>query len=212
MSAAADKSARPSQLRKELLTADADFGWRVLGLLNLFRLALATALLIGFIAIDEPKLVGHVRPGLAWRALIAMLAVGCVEMWCLYRRKPSVERQAPFLFTADLAVVVALIHASGGLSNGLGGLLIVSVGALGLLVPARQAFLFPAVATLALLGERGYAHLAGATETDQYAAAALLGILLFLIGAVVQLVRRRILETEALAEQRSVDLRNLVEL
>src|SRR5690606_16451697 len=125
---------------------------------------------------------------------------------------PSVERQAPFLFAADLAVVVALIHASGGLSNGLGGLLIVSVGALGLLVPARQAFLFPAVATLALLGERGYSHLAGAGGTAQYVDAALLGIVLFLISAVVQLVRRRIVETEALAEQRGVDLKNLVEL
>src|SRR5690606_39026615 len=174
MCAAANNSTRPSQLRKELLTADADFGWRGLGLLNLFRLALAAVLLIGFFVVDEPKLVGDVRPGLAWRALIAMLAVGCAEMWCLHRRKPSVERQAPFLFAADLAVVVALIHASGGLSNGLGGLLIVSVGALGLLVPTRQAFLFPAIATLALLGERGYSHLVGTTETDQYLAAAVL--------------------------------------
>ena len=212
MSAAADNSSRAAQLRKELLTADADFGWRVLGRLNLFRLTLAAVLLIGVFALDEAKLVGEIHPELAWRALIVMFAAGCIGMWCLHRRKPSVERQAPFLFAADLAVVVALIHASGGLSNGLGGLLIVSVGALGLLVPARQAFLFPAVATLALLGERGYSHLAGAGGTDQYVDAALLGIVLFLISAVVQLVRRRIVETEALAEQRGVDLKNLVEL
>ena len=212
MSAAAEKSAKSSQLRKELLTADADFGWRVLGLLNLFRLAIAAALLIGVFAIDEPRLVGDIRPELAWRALIVMLAVGCVEMWCLHRRRPPVERQAPFLFAADLAVVVALVHASGGLSNGLGGLLVVSIGALGLLVPPRLAFLFAAVASLALLAERGYSHLSGEAATDQYVAVALLGIVLFLISAVVVLVGRRIVETEALAEQRGVDLRNLVQL
>src|SRR5690606_25428174 len=113
---------------------------------------------------------------------------------------------------ADLVLVITLVHASGGLSNGLGGLLVVSVGALALLVPARLAFFFAALTSLALLGEQAYSHLAGATSLDQYVAAALLGVVLFLITAVVQLVRRRIVETEALAEQRGVDLRNLVEL
>src|SRR5690606_10445290 len=93
MSAVVEK---PSKTRKDFLTADADFGWRVLGLLNLFRLALAAILLVGFILVDEPRLVGDVHPALAWRALIGMLVVGCVEMWCLYKRSPSIERQAPF--------------------------------------------------------------------------------------------------------------------
>jgi len=209
MSAVVEK---PSKTRKDFLTADADFGWRVLGLLNLFRLALAAILLVGFILVDEPRLVGDVHPTLAWRALIGMLVVGCVEMWCLYKRSPSIERQAPFVLAADLILVITLIHASGGLSNGLGGLLVVSVGAIALLVPARLAFFFAALTSLAVLGEQAYAHLVGATSVDQYVAAALLGIALFLITAVVQLVRRRIVETEALAEQRGVDLKNLVEL
>src|SRR5690606_14160902 len=209
MSAVVEK---PSKIRKDFLTADADFGWRVLGLLNLFRLALAAILLVGFILVDEPRLVGDVHPALAWRALIGMLVVGCVELWCLYKRSPSIERQAPFVLAADLILVIALIHASGGLSNGLGGLLVVSVGAIALLVPARLAFFFAALTSLAVLGEQAYAHLVGVTSVDQYVAAALLGIALFLITAVVQLVRRRIVETEALAEQRGVDLKNLVEL
>ncbi|HEX6994550.1 MAG TPA: PAS domain-containing protein, partial [Gammaproteobacteria bacterium] len=209
MAAVAEK---PFKVRRDFLTADADFGWRVLGLLNLFRLALAAMLLLGFIVVDEPRLVGAVHPRLAWQALIAMLAAGCVEMWCLYKRRPDVERQAPFVFAADLVLVVTLIHASGGMSNGLGGLLVVSVGAVALLVPARLAFFFAALTSLALLGEQTYSHLTGVTDLDQYVAAALLGIVLFLITAVVQIVRRRIVETEALAEQRGVDLKNLVEL
>src|SRR5690606_4387692 len=209
MAAVAEK---PVRVRRDFLTADADFGWRVLGLLNLFRLSIAAMLLLGFILLDEPRLVGSVHPGLAWQALVAMLAVGCLEMWCLYKRRPGVERQAPYVFTADLVLIVTLIHASGGLSNGLGGLLVVSVGAVALLVPPRLAFFFAAVTSLALLGEQTYSHLQGVTDLDQYVAAALLGIVLFLITAVAQLVRRRIVETEALAEQRSVDLKNLVEL
>ncbi len=40
----------------------------------------------------------------------------------------------------------------------------------------------------------------------------ILGVVTFTIVAVTQLIRRRIVETEALAEQRGVDLKNLVEL
>src|SRR5690606_3926086 len=177
MAAVAEK---PFKVRKDFLTADADFGWRVLGLLNLFRLALAAMLLLGFMLLDEPRLVGAVYPRLAWQALVAMLAVGCAERWCRYRRGPPVERQAPFVFAAGLVLVVTLIHASGGLSNGLGGLLIVSVGAIALLVPARLAFFFAALTSLALLAEQAYSHLTGTTTVDQYVSAALRGIVLFL--------------------------------
>src|SRR5690606_22412608 len=101
MSATAEKLPKA---RRDYLTADADFGWRVLGLLNLFRLALAAMLLIGFVLVDEPRLVGATHPGLAWRALVAMLGVGCVEMWCLHRRFPAIEKQTPFVFAADLVL------------------------------------------------------------------------------------------------------------
>jgi two-component system, NtrC family, sensor histidine kinase PilS len=212
MSVVATKPGKPAPVRRDFLIADADFGWRVLGLLSLFRLALGAMLLVGFVVIDQPRLVGEVHPTLAWQALAAMLSVGGVGLGCVHRRAPSVAMQAPLLFAADLVIVVALIHASGGFSNGLGGLLVVSVGALSLLVPLRRAFLFAAVTTIALLGEQLYAHLTGVTSVEQYVAAALLGVVVFLITAVAQLVRSRIVETEALAAQRGVDLKNLVEL
>jgi two-component system sensor histidine kinase PilS (NtrC family) len=46
----------------------------------------------------------------------------------------------------------------------------------------------------------------------QYAPVGILSAAIFVIAAVVQLLRTRIVETEALAEQRGLDLRNLVEL
>jgi two-component system sensor histidine kinase PilS (NtrC family) len=50
------------------------------------------------------------------------------------------------------------------------------------------------------------------TGSAEYAPAGILGAVIFVITGVVQLLRRRIVETEALAEQRGVDLQNLVEL
>jgi two-component system sensor histidine kinase PilS (NtrC family) len=50
------------------------------------------------------------------------------------------------------------------------------------------------------------------TTSAQYAPAGILGAVIFVITAVVQLLRERIVETEALAAQRGLDLANLVEL
>jgi two-component system sensor histidine kinase PilS (NtrC family) len=105
-----------------------------------------------------------------------------------------------------------LIHASGGISSGLGGVIIVSVGTLALLLPTERAFLLAAVSTLVLLGEQTFAQLQGITTGAQFAPVGILGAVIFIITAVVQLLRTRLVESEALAEQRGIDLRNLVEL
>ena len=56
------------------------------------------------------------------------------------------------------------------------------------------------------------AQLDGAADSTAWGPAGILGAVIFVITGVVQLLRRRMVETEALAEQRGVDLRNLAEL
>jgi two-component system sensor histidine kinase PilS (NtrC family) len=192
--------------------ATQDFAWRVLILLNLFRLTVGALLLAIFYLVDQPRIIGETDFDLAWAALLGLLGVGCVELVLLQRRMPSASVQMVFQFAADLTAISLLIHASGGVSSGLGGVLIVSVGALALLVPTERAFLLAAIATLVLLVEQTLAQLQGITTGAQYAPAGILGAVIFVITAVVQLLRNRIVETEALAEQRGLDLRNLVEL
>src|SRR6185295_9120529 len=130
----------------------------------------------------------------------------------LQRRYPNAQVQTYLQFCTDLVGMTLLVHASGGISSGLGGVLIVSVGTLALLVPTERAFLLAAVTALALLLEQAYSQFQGTTTSTQFAPVGILGAVIFVITAVVQLLRHRIVETEALAEQRGIDLRNLVEL
>ena len=189
-----------------------DFAWRVLILLNLFRLAVAAMLIAIFYLVHGPRIIGEQSPDLARAALLGMLTVGVAELVLLYRRFPSTMVQLSLQFLADLAAVTVLIHASGGISSGIGGVLVVSVGTLSLLLNSERAFLLASMAALALLLEQTLAHFQGMTSGAQYAPAGILGAVIFVITTVVQLLRNRIVETEALAEQRGVDLRNLVEL
>jgi two-component system sensor histidine kinase PilS (NtrC family) len=144
--------------------------------------------------------------------LVALLLAGCVFLILLQRRQPSLAWQTYLQFATDLFAVTLLLHASGGVPSGIGGMLIVSVGTLSLLLRSERAFLLAAVTALALLGEQTYSQLHGMTTVAQYAPAGILGAVAFVITAVVQLLRTRLVETEALAEQRGLDLRNLVEL
>ena len=203
---------RPKPARGGAAADTGDFAWRVLILLNLFRLTIATVLLVVFYVVETPRIVGEADPNLAWAALLGMLGVGCAELVLLPRRFPGPTTQTYFQFGADLAAIALLIHASGGISSSLGGILVVSVGTLALVLESERAFLLAALTTFVLLLEQAVAQLQGMTTSAQYAPVGILGAAIFVITAVIQLLRTRIVETEALAAQRGLDLRNLVEL
>jgi two-component system sensor histidine kinase PilS (NtrC family) len=209
---AIDTQRANSAPRQATSSVTSDFAWRVLILLNLFRLSVGAVLLAVFYLVDAPRIVGETDDVLAWRALIGLLAAGCVFLVLLQRRAPGTRVQTYTQFAVDLVAVTLLVHASGGISSGLGGVLIVSVGTLALLLAAERAFLLASVSTLVLLGEQTFAQLQGITAGAQFASVGILGAVIFVITAVVQLLRKRLVETEALAEQRGLDLRNLVEL
>ena len=188
------------------------FAWRVLILMNLFRLLLGLILFTTYQLVSNPRIVGEADPELALAALLGLIAFSCIELVLLQKRTPAANVQVYLQFAADVIGITLLVHASGGISSGIGGLLVVSVGGLSLLVPVDRAFLLAALTTLALLVEQSFAQLRGLTAAAQFAPTGILGAVVFVITSVVQLLRRQVVETAALAEQRGVDLRNVVEL
>jgi two-component system sensor histidine kinase PilS (NtrC family) len=115
-------------------------------------------------------------------------------------------------FGFDLITIILLQHASGGIDSAIGGLLVISIGTLALLVPLDRALLMASVATFALLGEQSLALARGISDSAGFGATGILAAVIFVITGVVQLLRKQILEIQALAAQRGVDLQNLVEL
>ena len=201
-----------SGIKPETSPAPGDFPWRVFGLLNAFRFFIALSLLGFFLFVTDPRAVGEIEPALAAPTLIAMLAFAVIQHFLLPRRWPNLLLQTYGQFGFDLVTVVLLLHASGGIVSGIGGLLVVSVGTLALLVPLDRALLLASVTTFALLGEQTLAYRRDFTDITDFAGSGILAAVIFVITSVVQLLRKHIVETEALAAQRGVDLQNLVEL
>lgn len=202
----------PTGLKPELSPSPGEFPWRVFGLLNAFRLFIATTLLLTFYLVRDPRIIGDVEPAVAAATLISMVAFAVLELGLIGRRWPGLMAQTYGQFGFDLITVVLLLHASGGIVSGIGGLLVVSIGTLALLVPLERALLLASVATFALLGEQTLAYLRGFTDSGDFGATGILAAVIFVITGVVQLLRKQIGDVQALATQRGVDLQNLVEL
>jgi two-component system sensor histidine kinase PilS (NtrC family) len=191
---------------------ESDLKWRVLGTLNVFRVILALVLIALFFAGDEPRLIGDRYPAVFSATAAGYLVFAIITGLAIRGRWVSAAPQILTQIPVDIAAIVILMHASGGISSGLGGLLVIFVGAGSLILPYRMPAFFAAVATLAVLGEQLFSQMAGVSDTGNFTAAGVLGAIIFAISLAARPLARRIQFSEALAHQRGVDLANLSEL
>ncbi len=189
-----------------------DLPWRVIGLLNVFRLVVPMVLLLVFFFDAPTRSVGTLRPGLFLGICVAHFIFGIVCIHTIQRRWPKAEWQALLQLAVDTVAMVLLIHASGGMASGLGTLLVLPAGATATIVDPRRALLATSVITLALLGETAFAGLMGLSSSAEFLIAGLTGVSLFAITLLAIPFASRLRESEALVQQREVDIANLNEL
>ncbi len=189
---------------------EADLSWRMLAMLGVFRLLVAGGLILAFFLSSDPHMFGDRYP-LLFASTVSAYAVFAIatQLFIKSRRLPVAVIAAAALLV-DTLVTIGLMHMSGGLSSGLGGLLIVFVGVACLVLPAQWPAVMAAIATFGILGEQ---FLTQVSRGDpNFPAAGLLSALIFMMAIAAQSLGKRIQASEALARQRGVDLKNLSEL
>jgi two-component system sensor histidine kinase PilS (NtrC family) len=208
----ANKEIPAGVVRQQRPVEEPDLTWRVLGTLNVFRLLVAVLLLGLFFASGEPRFFGDRYPALFSATAAGYFVIAVVSGLAIRQRWVSAGLQALAQMTADIAAIVILMHASGGITSGLGGLLVVFLGAGSLILPLQTPAIFAALAVLAVLGEQFFSQLGGVSDTGNYPAAGILGAIILAVSTAVRPLAWRIQISEALALQRGVDLANLSEL
>ena len=196
----------------ERVYGDPDLAWRVLGLLNVFRLLVPTVLYVVLVLGDESSYLGSTLPGVFHGTLIAMYVAGVLSIAMLKRRTPDLRLQAYLHVAFDVAAVTLLMLSSGGTASGLGLLMIVPVGAVSLLVAHRTAILVAALATLAILTQQIVLVVGGGADASAFTQTGLLGGIIFIVALAAAPLAGRIRESEAMVRQREVDLANLAQL
>ena len=189
-----------------------EVGWRILITLNAFRLLISTGLLLLFTIESDPRFFGDAKPTLFAATAAGYLVFAILSAISLRQQWVARVILAATQLFADVVAIVLLMHASGGIASGLGGLLIVFIGAGALVLPMTVATSFAALATFAILGEQVFTAITNTAVEPNYPAAGILSAIIFAIAIATQPLARRIRATEALARQFGVDLKNLSEL
>lgn len=187
--------------------------WKPLRLLTFYRLILAGLLTTLAFSIPDSTALGIHYPNIYRIGCIGYLGFGLLAGFTARLRQPGYELQATTQILVDIGVLTLLMFASNGPASGLGILLLVSIAAGSILMPGRMAFLFAAVATLAVMGEQLYSTLLDpSARPDDFTQSGFLGLALFATAGLTYLLARRIHESEALARRRGMDIANLAKL
>ncbi len=202
----------PPPLAAAAAARGSDLAWRVVGLANLYRLLLPPVL-YGLQWVTRPTpTVGASDPRLFLFVCIVYWVLGGFMAFGGKGRWRS-RRALVFVNTAlDTAAICALLYCSGGVSSGLGILLVIPVGAMSLLAEGRASLAVAALAALGLLTQQILAVIAGNAQTYDYSLAGMLGAVVFLVALMAWPVSNRLRESEALVRRQEFDLANLAQL
>jgi two-component system sensor histidine kinase PilS (NtrC family) len=192
--------------------APSDLAWRVIGLLNLYRL------LVPLVLLSMQSLPGTgwelvpARPRLFVSACTTYFTAAVLLLIARRLHWSSLRIVALVNATVDALAIGFIVYASGGASSGLGILLVLPVFALTVLAGPRDALLIAAVAAIAILVQQVFTGIAGASVASDYVTAGVFGAVLFLVALATWPVANRLRESEALVRRQEVDLANLAQL
>lgn len=192
--------------------APSDLAWRVIGLVNIYRLLVAGGL---FAAAQSPDLrevlgIGSSVPFSIICAAYFFAGIGLIAL----RHAPFVGlRLLAFAHAITDSVAIAFVlWASQGVAGGLGILVLLPVGAMALLTGNRDALFMAAMASIAIQVQQLARDIAPGANEGGYVSAAILGAVIFMAALLVRPLANRLIQSEALVRRQELDLANLAQL
>ena len=188
--------------------------WGHLRLLNYYRGFLAllflTLFLNGWTELLIPK--QYYNPILFYWTTVTYALLCITFMVIIPKRIPNLTIQATTQLCLDVLILIAYIHASGGVRSGLGMLLIVTVSASSLFLPRIRTLLFAAFTSVVVLAEQLYSQYSIIGYEPAYTQAGILGILFFAFAYFTSSTYTKITQSEEIASQQSIELDTVVQM
>lgn len=188
--------------------------WGHLRLLNYYRGFLAllflTLFLNGWTELLIPE--KYYNPVLFYWTTVVYTFLCITFMATIPRRKPGLAVQAAIQLCIDTLIMIAYIHASGGIRSGLGMLLIINVSASSLFLPRIQTLLFAAFTSLAILSQQLYSQYTILNYEPAYTQAGILGVLFFAFAFLTSNIYSKLSKSEEFASQQSLELETIVQM
>jgi two-component system sensor histidine kinase PilS (NtrC family) len=177
--------------------------WTSLRYFSFYRVLVAAGFLGATTLIYESSLVlGSYSLGMFRYTAAAYLATGALLFVVLTRLRDLFNLQLSLHALADISAFTLLMHASGGMRSGLGVMVLIALIGAALLAPRRLAFLYAAIAAIALLLDQGLLEIAPDAPGADFFQAGMLAIAYFASAGVTNWLAERVTANEALARRR----------
>ncbi len=180
--------------------------WKTLAVYSLYRVTLATFLTTLYYLHVGPSLLGKSNSDLY--SLVSGIYMILTVLACIgvYYRWPKFPTQAQTQVFIDIVVLTLLMHASGGMSSGMGLLVAVALAAGGLLIGGRCALVFAALSTISLFAEQVYSDISHTFSTTSYTYTGMMGALFFALSLLALELAKRAEQSDAIAARKSMEL------
>ncbi len=208
---------RAGQSRAEGQAAVATQNWKLLEYFNFYRLTIALAAASIAITVGKFSPFGEAHPGLFLSTSIVFALISVTAVFSIHWRIPDYDSQAALLAFADVTLLTIIMHASGGISSGLGLMLVVAIAGTSLMLGKQLTIFYASLATIAVGLEYWWGWLTGGKAADaemlqDFPQVGLFGVGLFATAFFGYLLANRLRATEELAQSRGVDVANLTQL
>jgi two-component system sensor histidine kinase PilS (NtrC family) len=181
---------------------------------NIYRIVLPLVLLVTYLSNPERTVLGEVNPTLFLQVSIAYIAFGVVVISLFTAAIKAINAQHFLTGTLilDILATTLIIYSCGGISSGLGLLIIVTVASGSILIRGRISTFLAAVAALSIIYSELYLALSIESGPAQFVQTGILGAILFATSLYIQAVTDRIYKTALIADQQAKSIADLEKL
>ncbi len=182
--------------------------WGSLFYFNVYRVIVAAVLMLAAVLFPD-AVFGARNPALYVYSGIAYLMCTALFFAGIRSRRPAFNTQIAMQVCADVLFVSLLTYASGGVSSGLGLLLLASLAAAGIISRGRMTLFFASLASIAVLLEHIFDTVYRDGAIHFFVQAGLLSVGYFATAWLAHTLARYTKASEQLAAQREVDLASM---
>jgi two-component system sensor histidine kinase PilS (NtrC family) len=186
--------------------------WRTLWVFCGYRVVMALFVVAAFAFLNRFFNLGTLAPTVIVPTLALYTVFSLALLAPARMREPRITVQVTAGVLLDVAAIVMLMYASGGIRSGLGVMLLVTLAAAGLITRGRLAYFYAATAAIAVLVEQAFQIWGHDAAPQDFLQSGLTSVAFFATAALATTLARYARTSEQIAEERKIDLANLSQI
>lgn len=180
-----------------------------INILNIFRFVLSVVFIFSYLYLSKDSIWQGGYAILTFKLSIAYLIFSIFILLISPLKSDVYRLSLPLQITADIVFIILFMLAAGGITSGLGLLLVIIIVIASLASNGRLSLFYAAIATIGLLLEHSYQILEENLSAATYTQPVMLSLSCFATAWLAYSLAKRMQHSEALAYARGVDIENL---